>query len=442
MVKLAKPFSRLGSGKALVIGDLILDTYTLGNVTRISPEAPVPVLHVSEEKSRPGGAGNVALSLVALGMEVIAVGRVGGDLAGRELKEQLVNYKVNTGGIVEEEGYQTPLKKRVIAGTQQIVRVDYEKITPLTQSFEQLLIEHIPNLLEDVKVVAISDYGKGFLTPVLLKAFIEAARERSIPVIVDPKGTSFAKYMGVTVLKPNLAEARIAARLGSQASLEEVAAKIFEDSAAEILLITKSENGISVFHRDSGYHSDFPVKVKEVNDVTGAGDTVLAMLACAFASDLSISDAAQLANIAAGVAIEHMGCVHVTKTQIAQRLLEYDVVNKVYEEDHLHAVQEILQDRRYRVLGLKCNEGLTPLIFESICKLSRSSEFELILYVCDKQLDEKFVSMLASMREVSLIIIKGESLRRLCDRITPEEVFLIENGEMVQIEHMDALLQN
>lgn len=439
MVKMTGPFSHLGPKKALVLGDLNMDTYTLGKVSRISPEAPVPVVHVQQEQARPGCAGNVALSLVALGMNVTVLGRIGPDFAGEQMKEYLQEKGVDVSALVVEEGYQTPIKNRVIAGTQQVVRVDYENNAPLSKSDEHSLIERLPFFLEGVEVLAISDYGKGFLTQNILLAVIELANLKNIPVIVDPKGKCFAKYCGATVIKPNYSEALAASHLPVTASLSEIAQKLFRDSEAKVLLITRSEEGISVFIRENFLRFDFPVKVKEVNDVTGAGDTVLAMIAASLANGLSIGEAAQLSNFAAGIAIEHMGCAHVSLKELAERLLEYDVVNKVFEEEHLFALLQVLKGARYHLLVLQEEDRFTKDLFEGIQKIATDEEIKLVLHIKNFSKEEEgMVELFASLHEVDFIVLSQDSLRHLCERMSPERVFSVEDGQVVAQELLEV----
>ena len=307
--------------KILVVGDFMLDVYTLGQVARISPEAPVPVLLVAHEERRPGGAGNTILNLVSLGMEVVAVGRVGDDPAGRTFLEEMAKEGVDTQGVFCDSSFQTPLKNRMIASGQQIVRVDYEHPTPLHPQMEKELLATLPKLLDDVQVIAISDYAKGLLTQSFLANIIQIAKRRSIPIIVDPKGQDFKRYQGATLIKPNLAEAIAAAGLGREATLEEIACRILQDTGVEILILTRSRDGISIFSR-LGNRQDFPAFLHEVKDVTGAGDTVLAVITAALANAMNLTDAARLANVAAGIAIERVGCARISLAELSARLLE------------------------------------------------------------------------------------------------------------------------
>lgn len=311
MVDLTAIFQQLRSPKVLVVGDLMLDTYTIGQVKRISPEAPVPVVNVIEQQQRAGGAGNVAFNLLSLGCEVMAVGRVGEDQAGKILKKILASEGVDVRGVFHQPGLPTPVKNRIIAEQQQIVRVDHEQILPVAEEVEKQVIDQLPQLLEGIQAVAISDYGKGFLSDQLLRTIIDRACSCGIPVLADPKGQSFVKYRGVTVLKPNLSEAVAAAGVGEQAPLDEVARKILEQALVDYLLITRSKKGCSLFS-STNERIDFPVAMKEIKDSTGAGDTVLATLTYALANNLPLNQAVPLANVAAGITIEHLGCARVT----------------------------------------------------------------------------------------------------------------------------------
>lgn len=307
-----RPFS------ALVMGDFMFDLYTIGRVQRISPEAPVPVLEISKIESRPGGAGNVALNLVALGGAVYAMGRRGPDPEGEALSNRLREKMVDLSSFLVEPTYQTPVKNRLLSQGQQLLRVDREGSTTLPLDLEAYLLDELERIIPLVKVVAISDYNKGFLSFTLLQRTIALCRAHGVPVVVDPKGIDFAKYRGATVIKPNLKEAYFAARASSSDSLDRVAQILLHTSAAEHLLITRSELGLTLFCAAGG-RSDFPVHSKEVKDVTGAGDTVLSVICAALANGLDIGEAAHLANLAAGISVERLGCAQVSLKEIFHR---------------------------------------------------------------------------------------------------------------------------
>ncbi len=441
MVKVIGLLSQLNPVRVLLIGDFMLDTYTKGKVKRISPEAPVSVLHVESEDSRPGGAGNVVLNLISLGAEVTAIGRVGNDSAGAELISSLENEGVDTRGILVQNGFQTPVKNRFIADSQQVLRVDFETPSIIPETFEQDVIKKTLSLLDSADIVAISDYGKGFLSRLLLRTVIKNAKKRKIPVIVDPKGIDFTKYRNATIVKPNLSEAYAAAKLTQDAPLGQVADVILQNVNIDMLLITRSEEGMTLFTKE-GKRMDFPVRLKEVNDVTGAGDTVLAVISMALANGVDIKYGARLANIAASMAIERIGCARITLSELAVRLLEYDVENKIFDEEHLFALQHALNGNQYTVLGLDTQHGMTTTLFRSIRQLAtRKKGKKIIVYLRDNTPDDEFVSLLSSLTEVDFIILKCENLKNLCEIICPQEIYVIEDDELIALEHSTELIE-
>lgn len=443
MVKLIGLLSHLNPLRVLVIGDFMLDAYTSGKVKRISPEAPVSVLHVQKEENRPGGAGNVVLNLVALGAKVVAVGRIGRDFAGETLYEALESEGVDVKQLLVQKGFRTPVKNRLIAESQQILRVDSETVMPISEELEQTIADSIPSLLNGIEIVAISDYGKGFLSRYLLSLLIKKAREKKIPVIVDPKGNDFSRYEGATVIKPNLSEAYEAANISPDLPLQEAAMAILQNNYSDMLLITRSEAGISLFYKN-GEQFDFPVRSKEVKDVTGAGDTVLAILSLALGNRLDIQYAAQIANVGAGIAIERLGCARIHLSELAERLLELDANNKRFDEEHLFALQQVLKGKQYTLLGLYSYEGMSTPLFRTLRMLSSRLNLgkKLIVYIRDDEPDEEFVSMLASLTEVDFIVLKCESLKHLCEIIHPHELFTLEKDQLMSLKHPQELLNS
>lgn len=440
MVGVAGNFSQLAPKRVLAAGDFMLDTYTLGKVKRISPEAPVSVLQVEREELRPGGTGNVVLNLASLGAQVIALGRIGNDPSGKALRDAFADEAVDTRALFVQEHYPTPVKNRLIAGNQQIVRVDHEKVMPLSSDLERRILQILPELVQSVDVVAISDYAKGFLSKSVLAALIKEARERRIPVIVDPKGVDFSKYSHATVIKPNESEAIAASGLSEESGLGEMATRLLEVTGVEALFITRSEMGIAVFTRQGKRH-DAPVVVRQIRDVTGAGDTVLAVLTLALANGMSLESASYFSNVAAGIAIEYFGCARVTMKDLARRLLDQDASSKIFDQRHLAVMQEALRGSDYNVLGVNSCQGMTSALFKHLRLLARNAECELIVYVKETLPDSDFVALLASLHEVSFIVLRGESLRDLCTRIYPKEVYdLEEDGTLTILEHTDALL--
>ena len=307
-----------GDVSVLVVGDFLLDTYTIGQVRRISPEAPVPVLEVTSLDYRPGGAGNVVLNLASLGARVFAAGRIGADGDGEKLTAALSKHNINLRALLPTQHPKTPVKNRIVANGQQLLRVDSEVIVPLQAAFEQELLSRIDALLPDIDIIALSDYGKGIATPTLTAHLTAAARKKNIPLIVDPKGRDFTKYRNATMIKPNLKEAYEAANLTYDQPLELVAERLLP-LGFDHMLITRSEEGMTLF--DAALtRRDFPVRQREVKDVTGAGDTVLAVLSIAMGNKIPLSEAIHLANNAAGLVIERLGCAQITLEELTQTL--------------------------------------------------------------------------------------------------------------------------
>jgi len=436
MVKLTGTFSKLQKIHALVIGDFMLDRYTFGEITRISPEAPVSILNVDNEKMMPGGAGYVALNLLSLGSKVTVIGRIGDDIQGDILKKLLKDKNANIDYLYPQKKYKTSLKNRFIAESQQLLRVDFEEIKPLEENLESNIIKSFENILKSVDVVAISDYGKGFLSDKLLKYLIDIANEKNIPVIVDPKGKDFKKYENATILKPNLKEAFIAANLTPSDDIEIAAQKIIDITNVKYLMITRSKDGIGVFSKDKKT-KNFVAKPKEVKDVTGAGDTVLAILCIAIANKLTIDNASELCNIAASIAIEHIGCVEITLKAFAKRLLEYDIQNKIFDFSHLFALKKVLENKKFSILGVDSTNQIT-YIFKAIKKLAKENS-EIIIYIFDENPKDEFVDLLSSISEVSFIILNNSNLKNLLDELTSANIYIIKENDLSKVNNTQYL---
>lgn len=404
MVKLIGKFSRLNRQKVLVAGDLLLDSYTIGKARRISPEAPVAVIHVQHQEERPGGAGNAILNLISMGAEVVALGRVGKDLAGEKLLKALKAEEVDISGIAIDPDFLTPVKNRIVADNQQVVRVDHESITPLSAKIEKQLIAKLPKLLKGVKVVAISDYGKGFFSATLLKALLQTAKKMGIFTIVDPKGQDFSRYSGASLLKPNLSEAYAAAHLPSTAPLEDAAKNILHSIDADYLMVTRSDAGISLFHRKNK-REDYPVKAKQVKDVTGAGDTVLAMLTIAIANGLQLSEAIQLSNLAAGIAIEQFGCARVTLPQLAKRLLEADSTNKIFDAEHLHALKAALENTPCTLIQISAKNPLNSATIHALLQEKSKNGDAIVASIQGDPVSPEFLAHITSLAPIDFILL-------------------------------------
>lgn len=436
MVILSKIFGKFQPRRILLAGDLNLDTYTLGEVVRISPEAPVPILRVERQYSRPGCAGNAAFNLRGLSMEVRLFGRVGDDLKGKELCQLLTEQGIDTCGVVAQAGWGTPVKERLIAlsSNQQMMRVDHEVVTPLSELLEAELLGRLETLLEGVDLVAISDYGKGVLTPRLLQALIGAARAKAIPVVVDPKGRDFTRYAGATVIKPNQQEAYEAANMERTAPLERAAEGILAAIPCDHLLVTRASEGASLYSRDRA-PAHFAVTMREVRDVTGAGDTVLAVLVAALANGLSVEEGVRLAMVAAGLAVEHLGCAVVTLSDLARRLFEEECMHKVFGQEHLFVLSQLLSTTPYGLLSVSARDGLSTTLLSHIRSLA---DKPLILYVEEEEPDSDYVQLLASIADVRFILLQRESLKQLCALVPPASSYRLSQQELTRTDALSG----
>lgn len=310
----------------MILGDVMLDEYIWGNVSRISPEAPVPVVEVMDESVKLGGAANVALNVKTLGDIPLLVSIVGKDKNGDRLKELLSGAEISSHGIFVDETRRTTAKTRIIAHSQQVVRADRENTEELSSDLTLLMIDFIKKKIKEDKISAllISDYGKGVISLRLLSEIIDFARENNIFVSVDPKETHFMNYKRVSIITPNHSEAGFAfgKRIKDEKSLEEVGWGLLEKLEAEALLITRGEKGMSLFEKSKTL-TNFPTVAKEVYDVTGAGDTVISALTSAHSAGANLKEAALISNHAAGIVVGEIGTAQVTKEELYLDLKNY-----------------------------------------------------------------------------------------------------------------------
>ena len=319
-----KIFSNLGSHKILILGDVMLDEYLWGNVSRISPEAPVPVVEILKESVKLGGAANVALNVQALGDQPILTGVIGQDKNGVRAVQILKEKNLPAEGIFVDQDRHTTIKTRIIAHSQQVVRADREKTDEISPDISAKLFDFIQSRIKDIHGIIISDYGKGVINGGLLQRVISLARENDLFIGVDPKETHFMSYKKVSVITPNHHEASFVfgKRINDEVSLEEVGWGLLERLDVESLLITRGEKGMSLFEKNKTL-THFPTVAKEVYDVTGAGDTVISAFACAKAAGADFKEAALLSNHAAGITVGELGTAQVTKEQLKEDLKDF-----------------------------------------------------------------------------------------------------------------------
>ena len=329
-LKISKP-------NILVIGDLMIDHYLWGSCERISPEAPVQVVDIANETTVLGGAGNVINNLNALGARVSVSSVMGDDENGKELLSMLSAIGVDSSSIITQEGRKTSKKSRVIAVSQQILRYDRESKEDITDSSVCKILDGLEKNISSYDTVILSDYGKGVLTDDLCRKVIALSNKNGVKVLVDPKGSDFSKYKGSYLLTPNKKEAIIATQIdiNDAASLEKALLKLKKECDLDISLITLSEDGIATYENEVEV---FPTVAKEVFDVTGAGDTVIASIAFALASGKSIQDTAAFANLAAGVVVGKLGSATVSIEEIE----EYEAsLHKSTSDAHIKSFEDI-----------------------------------------------------------------------------------------------------
>jgi D-beta-D-heptose 7-phosphate kinase/D-beta-D-heptose 1-phosphate adenosyltransferase len=308
---------RAGDPRVLIVGDLILDRYVSGEVSRISPEAPIPVLAASRAEDKLGGAGNVAANLVAMGARVDIVGVVGDEGWGRTLRELLTNLGVANASCVIDSSRPTVQKTRMMSGSHQMLRIDHESTRPVAGAVRDQVLATALAHLAHARAVVLSDYGKGVLTPEVLEGVIGAARAAGIPVLVDPKGEDYRRYRGATLITPNLKEAQaaIGRSVKVPADLESAADDLMRTAELDAAVITLGAEGI-YFKQRGGVQGHVPATARAVFDVTGAGDTVVAQLGFFLACGVALPQAVALANHAAAIVVGRLGTHAVTRSEL------------------------------------------------------------------------------------------------------------------------------
>lgn len=319
LISIVKNFSKT---KILVVGDVMLDEYIWGKVTRISPEAPVPVVNVDHETLIPGGAANVARNIRALNGGVILAGIIGNDIWGKHLVRLLKGERVDTRGLIRNKGSNTILKTRVIAHSQQVVRIDKEKNTSPEAKDLSCLYKYIKEIITDISGVVIEDYGKGLITQELVYFLVDICNKNNKPLVVDPKKGHFLDYTGVTTMTPNLSEALAIVGLDHDgeyvpSKVEEVGKLIIDKWNLKSLLITLGEYGMSLFERAKPSFN-MPAMAKEVYDVSGAGDTVVGVFTVALSNGATMKESTMLSNMAAGIVVGKVGTAVATIDELLE----------------------------------------------------------------------------------------------------------------------------
>ncbi len=360
--------------RLLVVGDLMIDEYVWGNVDRISPEAPVQIVAVNSEEYTLGGSGNVVNNLVALGADVSVLGVVGTGRNGRQLLDKLSDLGSNTEGIIQETGRPTTKKTRIIAEHQQVLRIDRETRKNVSTETFASITALAEKMVPEVDVILISDYGKGLITRNLIEKIVNLAKAHGKITVADPKGLDFSKYAGISLLTPNKNEASLASgvEIINEESLASAGNVLLEKSATEKLLITCGKDGMVLFEPG---HKPLTIRTKarDVYDVSGAGDTVIAVLGLGVAAGLSFKEAVTLANTAAGIVVGKVGTATVTRRELARALQQPrdSIVSKHRSIKELAEISRKLHNDRKRIV---LTNGCFDLLHTGHIKLFAASK--------------------------------------------------------------------
>ena len=324
VARINKTISKFKDVKVLIIGDLILDEFVWGDTSRISPEAPVPVVLVERESLMPGGAANVASNICALGAKAYLVGAIGRDDDGRRLEKLLKEKGVDLEGVISDPQRPTTLKTRVVARHQQVVRIDREKISHLSEAINKEIVDYVKEKIEEVDGVIIEDYGKGVITPRLLKEIVPLAKRHNKIITVDPKEEHISYYKGVTAITPNRKEAEAMGGIKAKddESLNRLGRALLRRLKLKSAVITLGEQGMRVFER-GGKITHIPTVAQEVFDVSGAGDTVIATFTVSLGAGAAMIEAAHISNFAGGIVVGKVGVATTSQAELKSRIRDH-----------------------------------------------------------------------------------------------------------------------
>ena len=329
-LSLKTAIDKLSNARVICVGDVMLDKFVYGEIERISPEAPIPVLRCISETSMLGGGGNVARNIIGLGGYCKFISVVGKDAAGKELISQVGKLKNLDARLITDPNRQTSIKTRFIASNQQVMRADTETIEPITRETEKLVLDAVSREADTFAAIVLADYGKGVLSDGLAQKILKFAKTNKIPVVVDPQGSNYLNYANAAIITPNKKELREATGLAVETTEDTVAAarELMKNKNIKAVLATRSADGMTLVH-SSGKYDHFPAQAREVFDVSGAGDTVAACLATCIAAKIPIDVSVKLANAAAGIVVAKMG----TAVAYTEDLLESITDNKAEDKE-------------------------------------------------------------------------------------------------------------
>ncbi len=399
----------------LVVGDIMLDRFVYGNVERISPESPVPVLSVKRENIMLGGAGNTLANLVSLGCESKILSIIGDDKDGEQIKLLAQKQNVDVSGLIKSKNRQSIVKARFLAGHQQLLRTDYEIVEDISQDLIDVLLDKAKEILSNINIMIISDYGKGLLTPTLLKSLISLAKSNGVTILVDPKGCDYSIYSGADIVTPNKKELSLATagmEVDSDIQIIEAAQYLRKISGVKAVVATRSQDGMSVIQENKIKHIRSASDI-EVFDVSGAGDCVIATFAAALAAGANLEKAAFLANIAGSIVVSKVGTTPVRAQELIEAVHDRNEVqiDRVRKSPILSWEEAREELQRWKARGLKV--GFTNGCFDII-------HFGHVTYLNDARLkcDRLVVGMNS---DASVRVLKGED-RPIHDEISRAHV--------------------
>ena len=414
----------------LVVGDLMIDEYLWGAVERISPEAPVQVVSVDREEITLGGSGNVINNLVALGARVSAVGVTGAGPNGKRLQDKLSRLGVSGEGIISEKNRPTTKKTRIIAAQQQVLRIDRESKDRLLKKTHNAIVKSAAKMIPDVKVILISDYGKGLVSAELVSKLTAKARKHKKLAIVDPKGIDFSKYSGAHVITPNKKEASLAVgiEITDDKSLFEAGRRLVKKTGVDKLLITCGKDGMVVFEAGRKPQK-ISTKARQVFDVSGAGDTVLAVLGLACAAGLPFDQAVTLANVAAGIVVGKVGTATVSQKELADAL-QLATGDTPSKQISLKALAELCNDYRKKGKRVVLTNGCFDVLHVGHIKLLAASKQmgDVLIVAID---DDDSVKRLKGPQRP--VINASERLRIISALDSVDHVLLFSSGELNKV---------
>jgi D-beta-D-heptose 7-phosphate kinase/D-beta-D-heptose 1-phosphate adenosyltransferase len=426
------------AAKVLVLGDVMLDRFVYGSVERISPEGPIPVVNVDRFADMPGGAANVARNIADLGSKVILLGVVGADIPGEDLRAQLAASPTISARLTIDGSRATTVKTRYVADGQQVMRADRESRDPLSPEVAERLLDALASALAEADLVVLSDYAKGVLSDAVTRAAIEAARRRGKRIIVDPKSKDFTKYRGATIITPNRLELQQACGedCGTHEQVVAGARGILEQGICESLVVTRGKDGMSVVGAD-GTAAHLPTAARQIFDVSGAGDTVIATLALGLIAGGNVIDAAALANVAAGIAVGKRGTATVTTGEIIGMLTPTDGRTDPLKIFSLDSVQHLVRGWREQGLKIAFTNGCFDLLHPghiSLLDQARGTADRLVIGLNSDlsisrlkgpnrpvQGEVARATVLAAVKSVDAVVIFGEDTPlQLIDALRPD----------------------